>query len=92
MNRSQVNNTFLTSLEIGVRVDAYPIGGEPKKINSAFFTFVALDHDGTKIELPEVIPTDDVDIKRFHEVFIFYYSFSKKKKKKSKQKKKLNQF
>ena len=66
--RAQVNNTFQTSLEVGVRVEAYPIGGTSRVINAAYFTYVALDKNGGKILVPEVIPVDEGDHRRFHEV------------------------
>ena len=63
-----VNNTFQTSLEVGVKVEAYPIGGTSRTINSAYFTFVAIDASGNKALVPEVVPITDVEVRRFHEV------------------------
>jgi len=40
---AQVNNTFSSSLEVGVRIDAYPVGGgEMKHINSGYLTLVGV--------------------------------------------------
>ncbi|KJE92952.1 acyl-CoA thioesterase 11 [Capsaspora owczarzaki ATCC 30864] len=51
--RAQVNNSFTTSMEVGVRVDAVSIHDpQPRLVNTAYFTFVAIDGDGKRVKLP----------------------------------------
>eukprot|EP00794_Sanderia_malayensis_P007088 gene7088-7888_t len=51
---SMVNNTFDKSLEVGVRVDAYAVGGPKRHIESAYFTFIAPDDKGNPTMLPQM--------------------------------------
>ncbi|XP_030227950.1 acyl-coenzyme A thioesterase 11b isoform X1 [Gadus morhua] len=58
-----VNNSFKTSMEVGVCAEAYK-GGEPlRHINSAFMTFEVLDGDRKPCMLPRIRP-EPVDGKR----------------------------
>uniref|UniRef100_A0A8C3MI94 Uncharacterized protein n=1 Tax=Geospiza parvula TaxID=87175 RepID=A0A8C3MI94_GEOPR len=59
-----VNNTFHSSVEVGVRVEAYNceewIQDQPRHINSAFLIFSALDDKGELLTFPKVKPTTQV--------------------------------
>eukprot|EP00795_Rhopilema_esculentum_P000351 gene351-10014_t len=56
---SIVNNTFSKSLEVGVRVDAYAVGGATRHIESAYFTFIAPDEKGNPSTLPSLRPANE---------------------------------
>ena len=58
--RAKVTRSFNSSVEIRIDVDAENIP-EGKKItsNSAYFTFVAVDANGSPVEVPEVVPETD---------------------------------
>src|SRR5690348_8914661 len=55
--RSSVNRAFHTSMEVGVKcwVENY-ISGATRHVSSAYLTYVAVDKNGNKIEVPPVIP------------------------------------
>lgn len=55
--RSSVNRAFHTSMEVGVKcwVENY-ISGTTRHVSSAFLTYVAVDKNGNRIEVPPVIP------------------------------------
>ncbi|XP_065829680.1 acetyl-coenzyme A thioesterase-like [Oscarella lobularis] len=54
--KSSVNAVFTTSFEVGVRVDARSISGDYRHINSAFFTFEAIDDNGEAIPPEKLWP------------------------------------
>ena len=56
-----VNNTFSKSFEVGVRVEAYAIGGERRHIQSAYLTFVAPDANGNPTMLPLLEAADKLE-------------------------------
>jgi len=56
--KSQVNNTFDKSMEVGVRVDAYAVGGLTRHIQSAYLTFISPDQNGNPKALPNISATD----------------------------------
>lgn len=65
---AQVNNSFTTSMEVGVRVDAIGLGEqEPRNVNTAYFTFVAINGDGKKARLPPLLAKTEEEIKRYDE-------------------------
>ncbi|MBY5974274.1 acyl-CoA thioesterase [Pseudooceanicola marinus] len=53
--RASVNYAGRTSMEIGVRVEAQEIrSGKSRHTNSCYFTMVAVDEDGSPVEVPEL--------------------------------------
>uniref|UniRef100_A0A8C7XLR5 Acyl-CoA thioesterase 11a n=1 Tax=Oryzias sinensis TaxID=183150 RepID=A0A8C7XLR5_9TELE len=54
--RAIVNNAFKSSLEVGVRAEAYQEEGPNRHINSAFMTFEVLDKSGKPCALPRIRP------------------------------------
>lgn len=54
---AQVTRAFNTSVEVRMRVWAQNIpSGERIESNTAYYTFVALDENGAKIQVPRVVP------------------------------------
>lgn len=55
-------------MEVGVRVDAIGLGEqEPRNVNTAYFTFVAINGDGKKARLPPLLAKTEEEIKRYDE-------------------------
>src|ERR1035438_9622772 len=55
--KSSVNRAFTTSMEVGVKVWAEDTQtGKQSHVASAFLVFVAIDKDGRRVRVPEVIP------------------------------------
>ena len=58
--RSQINQAWRTSMEIGVRVEAEdPLTGETVHCCSAYLTFVALDEQGKPSQIPKLDMMDN---------------------------------
>ena len=66
--KAQVNRSFHTSMEVGVRVEAEnPLTGERRHCSSAYLTFVALDASGHRVHIPPLIPETDEEKRRYEE-------------------------
>ena len=66
--KSSVNRTFITSMEVGVKVfSENTLSGERLHTSSAYLTFVAVDQDRKPTEVPEVIPETDDEKRRYKE-------------------------
>jgi acyl-CoA hydrolase len=64
--KSQVNRVFRTSMEVGVKVWVENLQtGELKHTSSAYLTFVALDNNGRRVVLPQIVAETDEEIRRF---------------------------
>jgi acyl-CoA hydrolase len=65
--QSSVNRAFHTSMEVGVRVwvENY-FSGERHHVSSAYLTFVAVDREGNRVQVPPVAP-ETVEQKRRYE-------------------------
>ena len=58
--RSQVNQAWKTSMEVGVRVETEdPLTGERKHCCSAYLTFVSLGPDGSPVPVPSLDTASD---------------------------------
>lgn len=65
---SQVNRTFNTSMEVGVRVMVENMStGEKRHTSTAYLTFVAVGTGGERIPLPPVIPETEDERRRYEE-------------------------
>ncbi len=63
---AKVTRAFNTSMEIHISVIAESIPtGEKFKSNEAYYTFVALDRNGSPAKVPELIPETEEEKKRF---------------------------
>jgi acyl-CoA hydrolase len=63
---AQVSRAFNTSMEIHILVHAENIpSGEKFKSNEAYYTFVALDRNGSPLKVPNLTPSNPEEQKRF---------------------------
>jgi acyl-CoA hydrolase len=63
---AQVTRAFKTSVEVRLSVSAHNIpSGERIESNTAYYTFVALDQQGNKAEVPPVIPETEEEKLQF---------------------------
>ncbi len=61
--KANVTRAFNTSMEVRIDVEAEDIpSGKKIDSNSAYFTFVALDQAGNRIEVPEIKPETPEDV------------------------------
>ena len=66
--KSAVNRVWKSSMEIGMKVFAEDFHTMQRKhIVSAYFTFVGVDDQLKPVELPQVIPETDDEMRRFSE-------------------------
>ena len=64
--KASVNYVGTSSMIIGIRVEAENIQtGTIKHCNSSYFTMVAKDKDGQKIQIPGLILSNKNDVRRF---------------------------
>ena len=63
---SQVNRAFRTSMEVELNVWAEnPQEETRRKCNRAFYTFVALDDEGSTVEIPSIAPETAAERERY---------------------------
>jgi acyl-CoA hydrolase len=63
---ARVNFTGHTSMEIGVKVIAENVlTGERRHTNSCYLTYVALDAEGSPVEVPPVVPDTPEEKRRY---------------------------
>jgi len=66
--KAQVNRSFHTSMEVGVRVEAEnPMTGERRHCSSAYLTFVALDVHGKRVPIPPLLPETEDEKRRYEQ-------------------------
>jgi len=66
-----INRTWKTSMEIGIKVVASEGADKPpRKVLSAFFTFVALNDLNRPVPVPSIIPETAEEKRRFQEADI----------------------
>ncbi|MCC6164312.1 MAG: acyl-CoA thioesterase [Acidobacteria bacterium] len=59
---ARVTATFRTSMEVEVRVmSEQTLTGERRLTSHAYLTFVAIDADGRRVEVPDLVPETDAD-------------------------------
>ena len=64
--KASINFAGRTSMEIGVRVEAEELlTGRRRHTNSCYLTFVAVDRNGRPIEVPQLEPETDDELRRF---------------------------
>jgi acyl-CoA hydrolase len=69
--RSSVNRAFRTSMEVGVKIFVEDLTtGERLHTSSAYLTFVAVDPNGNRVPVPQVIPESEEEKRRYEEAEI----------------------
>jgi len=64
--QSSVNYAHVTSMEIGVRIDAEdPFTGDVKHTATAYLTFVAIDENNKPTKIPKIIPETEDEKRRY---------------------------
>jgi acyl-CoA hydrolase len=64
--KAKVTRAFNSSMEVHIEVDAEDIpSGKKFGSNSAFFTFVAVDQSGRPIDVPEITPETEQEIRLY---------------------------
>lgn len=64
---AKVTRAFNTSMEVYIEVWGEDVPNKKKfKSNSAFFTFVALDSNGNKMKIPEIVPETEEEIELYN--------------------------
>jgi acyl-CoA hydrolase len=69
--KSSVNRAFTTSMEVGVKVWAEDTQtGKVAHVASAFLIFVAIDREGHRVRVPEVIPETPAEKRHFADALL----------------------
>lgn len=64
--KSSVNRVFRTSMEVGVKVCVEDLmSGQLRHTSSAYLTFVALDLQGNRVPIAQVIPETEEEKRRY---------------------------
>ena len=64
--KSRVNRAFTTSMEVGVKVWVeHPHTGVLLHVASAYLVFVAVDQQGRRLKVPQLIPETPNEIRRY---------------------------
>jgi acyl-CoA hydrolase len=66
--KASVNRAFRTSMEIGVRVMVEDVREQRlRHVSSAYLTFVAVDREGNRLVVPQVVPETEHQKRRFED-------------------------
>ena len=66
--RSSINYSGKSSMEVGVRIESEnPKTGDIYHTSSAYLTFVSLNDNGKPQRVDNIIPENDIEIRRFNE-------------------------
>jgi acyl-CoA hydrolase len=69
--KSSVNRAFSTSMEVGVKVWAEdPRTGSAAHVASAYLVFVAIDREGRRLKVPQLLPETPDEVRRFADALI----------------------
>jgi acyl-CoA hydrolase len=64
--KASVNRAFRTSMEIGVRVMVEDVQEQHlRHVSSAYLTFVAVDREGNRLVVPQVVPETEHQRRRY---------------------------
>ena len=66
--KASVNRAFRTSMEVGVRVMVEDVREQLlRHVSSAYLTFVAVDREGNRLLVPQVVPTTEHQRRRYED-------------------------
>jgi acyl-CoA hydrolase len=66
--KASVNRAFNTSMEVGVKAMVEDVeAGTHRHVASAYLTFVALDRNGHRIHVPQILPETDHQKRRYED-------------------------
>ena len=66
--KASVNRAFRTSMEVGVRVMVEDVREQKlRHVSSAYLTFVAVDREGNRLVVPQVVPETEHQKRRFED-------------------------
>ena len=66
--KASVNRAFRSSMEVGVRVMVEDVREQRlRHVSSAYLTFVAVDRDGSRLTVPQVMPETDHQKRRYED-------------------------
>ncbi|MGA8939761.1 MAG: acyl-CoA thioesterase [Acidobacteriaceae bacterium] len=66
--KASVNRAFRTSMEIGVKAMVEDVREQKlRHVSSAYLTFVAVDKEGKRIEVPQVVPETKHQLRRYED-------------------------
>jgi acyl-CoA hydrolase len=66
--KASVNRAFRTSMEVGVRVMVEDVREQRlRHVSSAYLTFVAVDKDGSRLVVPQVVPETEHQRRRYED-------------------------
>ncbi len=66
--KASVNRAFRTSMEIGVRVMVEDVREQRlRHVSSAYLTYVAVDKEGNRLVVPQVVPETDHQKRRYED-------------------------
>jgi len=66
--KASVNRAYRTSMEVGVKAMVEDVRGDRlRHVSSAYLTYVAVDKDGSKLVVPQVIPETEHQKRRYED-------------------------
>jgi acyl-CoA hydrolase len=66
--KASVNRAYRTSMEVGVKAMVEDVRqNRLRHVSSAYLTYVAVDKDGSRIVVPQVIPETDHQKRRYED-------------------------
>jgi acyl-CoA hydrolase len=69
--KSSVNRAFTTSMEVGVKVWAEDThSGKQQHVASAYLVFVAIDKQGQRLKVPELLPETPDEHRRYADALL----------------------
>jgi acyl-CoA hydrolase len=66
--KASVNRAFNTSMEVGVKAMVEDVRAQTlRHVSSAYLTFVAVDNHGQRVQVPQILPETDHQLRRYED-------------------------
>jgi acyl-CoA hydrolase len=66
--KASVNRAFNTSMEVGVKAMVEDVKAQTlRHVSSAYLTFVALDDQGNRVQVPQIVPETHHQKRRYED-------------------------